>query len=185
MRQPPSFVHSSNPSYVCKLKKAIYGLKQTPRAWYTELTRYLVSVGFQRSRSDTSLFIYQQSGCTVYLLIYVDDIIVTGHGTTIVDKFISRLAQRFSIKDLGTLHYFLGIEVAPSQGGLYLSQQKYVTDLLHEANMQDSKGVLTPMSSDTMLVAFSSDSIVDGTGYRKLVGKLQYLAFTRPDIAFL
>ncbi|KAJ8767562.1 hypothetical protein K2173_017906 [Erythroxylum novogranatense] len=149
-----------------------------------ELTRYLISAGFQCSKSDTSLFILCQSDCIVYLLVYVDDIIVTGNVSAAVSNIIAGLAHRFSLKDLGNLHYFLGIEVAPCDAGLFLSQHKYVSDLLLETNMHDSKGVATPMNSETVLMPAAKDSIVDATRYRKIVGKLQYLSFTRPDIAY-
>ncbi|KAK2974100.1 hypothetical protein RJ640_020456 [Escallonia rubra] len=115
-----------------------------------------------------------------------------GNGNTIpishtdygVQQIINALANRFSLKDLGQLNYFLGVEVLPFSGGLLLSQQKYVDDILHEANMQDSKGVPTPMSSTTILNVKKGDPIVDASRFHTIVGKLQYLSFTRPDIAY-
>lgn len=110
MAQPPGFVDRENPDYVCRLRKAIYGLKQAPRAWYNELRTYLLSIGFRNSVSDTSLFLRNGTN-PIYVLVYVDDIIVTGSCSTLISEFISALSNRFSLKDLGQLSYFLGVEV--------------------------------------------------------------------------
>ena len=109
MVQPPSFIDSDHPTHVCKLKKAIYGLKQAPRAWYHELRQFLLTVGFKNSYADTSLFVLNTGGTILYLLIYVDDIILTGNSSAQVDQIFVTLAQRFSLKDLGSLSYFLGV----------------------------------------------------------------------------
>ena len=123
MSQPPRFVDKDNPSYVCKLNKSIYGLKQAPRAWYHELKTFLLQFGFQNSYADTSLFVFHADSHTMYLLVYVDDLILIGENATKVNQFIAILAQRFSIKDLGLLTYFLGVEVVPNKHGLLLSQR--------------------------------------------------------------
>ena len=120
MAQPPGFVDPAYPSHVCHLKKAIYGLKQAPRAWYNELRQFLLENGFVNSHSDTSLFILNTNGCILFLLVYVDDIIITGNNGDSIDKFVLTLAQRFSIKDLGLLSYFLGVEVLSCPSGMYL-----------------------------------------------------------------
>src|SRR5579863_9839408 len=99
MAQPPGFIDPAFPSHVCHLKRAIYGLKQAPRAWYNELRQFLLHNGFVNLHSDTSLFIFNTDGCILFLLVYVDDIIVTMSNGNLVDKFITTLAQRFSIKD--------------------------------------------------------------------------------------
>ena len=130
MTQPPGFIDKDRPNYVCRLNKAIYGLKQSPRAWYKELKKYLLSLGFRNSMADTSLFVLRLQNHIVYLLVYVDDIIVTGSSDIMINNIINSLGQRFSIKDLGKLHYFLGIEVPRTQQGLHLMQRKYTVDLL-------------------------------------------------------
>jgi hypothetical protein len=147
MSQPPGFVDIDHPFYVCKLNKAIYSLKQAPRAWYQELKTFFLQFGFHNSYADTSLFIFHADGYTMYLLIYVDDLILTGDHETKVNHFIAILAQCFSIKELGLLTYFLGVEVIPNQHGLILSQRRYITDLLIQTKMQDAKAVLTPYRS--------------------------------------
>ena len=113
MAQPPGFVDSDHPLYACKLHKAIYGLKRAPLAWYYELRQFLLASGFKNSHSDTSLFVLHSNNHVLYLLVYVDNIILTGSNGALVSQFVDYLAQRFSLKDLGSLSYFLGVEVVP------------------------------------------------------------------------
>lgn len=141
--QPPGFIDKYKPNYVCKLRKALYGLKQTPQAWYLELKRYLVSAGFQNSLSDTSFFVLQHQEILVYVLVYVDDIVIMGNNTNAVELVIKNLANRFSIKDMDNLSYFLVIEVRRTKHGLHLNQRKYIYDLLTKMNMHDAKPVAT------------------------------------------
>lgn len=98
-------------SYVCKLHKSIYGLKQAPRVWFAKLSDRLISLGVHASRSDNSLFTFRNNSDCIFILIYVDDIIVTGSNSTLITDFIASLSVFFPVKDLGVLHYFLGIEV--------------------------------------------------------------------------
>lgn len=119
MAQPPGFSDSDRPSHVCRLKKAIYGLKQAPRAWYSELKTFLLQSGFYNSLADKSLFILKQNATFVYVLVYVDDILVTGSNPVAIQNVISSLATRFSIKDMGNLGYFLGIETIRTSHGTF------------------------------------------------------------------
>lgn len=130
MSQPPGFVDLNHPSHIRHLKKALYGLKQAPRTWYHELKQFLLANGFENSHSDTSLFLFKHMHFTIFLLVYVDDLIITGNNPTIVQKIVAQLASKFSIKDLGCLSYFLGIEVIPTPNAILLSQHKYIHDLL-------------------------------------------------------
>jgi len=125
MRQPPGYEKQSMSQYVCKLDKALYSLKQAPRAWYSRLSQKLQDIGFQASKADTSLFFYKKGDITIFLLIYVDDIIVTSSSSDAVDALIQDLKKDFALKDLGDLHYFLGIEVNKVSDGILLSQEKY------------------------------------------------------------
>lgn len=184
MAQPPGFLDRDNPTHVCKLRKAIYGLKQAPRAWYHELKQFLVSSGFTNSHADTSLFVFNTSGDLIYLLVYVDDIIITGSNATAVQRFIDLLGNRFSIKDLGDLTYFLGVEVTTTSTGLLLSQRKYITDLLARTNMIGAKSVTTPLATEPPLTILSGIALTDPSEYRTVVGSLQYLCLTRLDIAY-
>jgi hypothetical protein len=121
------------PGYVCKLDKAIFGLKQAPRAWYSRLSEKLIKLGFQVSKTNTSLFFYDKGGVTIFILVYVDDIIVASSSQEAVDAMLKDLRSDFALKDLGQLHYFLGIEVQHISNGIHLSQGKYASDMLHES----------------------------------------------------
>lgn len=184
MIQPPGFVDKDRPNHVCRLRKAIYGLKQAPRAWYVELQTYLLQSGFVNSVSDTSLFILKKGKSLVYLLVYVDDILITGNDNLLITRTLASLATRFSVKDHEELHYFLGIEARRTPSGLHLSQKKYTLDLLTKTNMLGSKPVSTPMATTPKLSVKSGTPLSDPSEYRKVVGSLQYLAFTRPDISY-
>ena len=123
MQQPPGYVDSHYPSHVCKLHKSLYGLKQAPRAWFDRFTSQLLHLGFVASLADPSLFIYQSNHTTIYLLLYVDDIILTGNKSTQLSHLITALSHTFELKDLGPLSYFLGIQIIPTRCGLlYLLQ---------------------------------------------------------------
>ncbi|KAI3701690.1 hypothetical protein L6452_26950 [Arctium lappa] len=183
MSQPPGFTDSSFPHHVCKLNKAIYGLRQASRAWYNELKSFLFSTGFKPTISDPSLFVHTSTSSPIYILFYVDDIIITGPNPSKVSSFITSLATRFSLKDLGNLSYFHGVEVLPHSNGLFLSQAKYILDLLHRANMSDCKSASTP-STTSPHPTTDGTPLANPTDYRSLVGGLQYLSLTRPDVAF-
>ena len=122
MHQPVGYVHPSFPNHICRLHKALYGLKQAPRAWYHRLQEHLLSNGFVNSSSDSSLFIYKQGPTTLFLLVYVDDILITGSSSKAIAQLITILSSEFAVKDLGGLHYFLGINALHVEDGLLLSQ---------------------------------------------------------------
>ena len=184
MTQPPGFV-SSDKHKVCKLLKALYGLKQAPRSWFHKLSLTLRSLRFNSAKSDTSLFMRFTPTSKTYVLVYVDDIIITNSSSSKTTSLIAHLNNKFSLKDLGPLHYFLGIEVKHySDGGILLSQSKYIRDLLHKTNLLDSKSQPTPMVSGLKLTIDGSFSVQDPTHYRSVVGALQYITVTRPEISF-
>ncbi|KAF5477622.1 hypothetical protein F2P56_004242 [Juglans regia] len=145
MEQPPSYVDPRFSHHVCKLNKALYGLKQAPRAWFEQFNTFLLHFGFSYSRADTSLFVYSSNHDLIYLLLYVDDISITGNNSSLLHIFIKKLHSKFATKDLGSLSYFLDLEVTPSNDGLFLSQTKYARDILSRAQLLDSKPIDTPM----------------------------------------
>ena len=126
------------------MDKALYGLKQAPRAWYSRLCK-LQSLGFIPSKADTSLFFYKSGRYTIYMLVYVDDIIIASSSQEVGTTLLRDLEKDFAIKDLGELHYFLGIEVKKAHGEL-LTQERYATDLLKRVNMSSCNSVNTPLS---------------------------------------
>jgi hypothetical protein len=133
------------------LNKSIYGLKQAPRAWFTKLASTLLGLGFIESKVDYSMFLLHKSNLHLFILIYVDDIIVTGNSITAIDHLINCLKDSFVMKDLGPLYYFIGIHVQPWSGGLHLSQNKYVSNLLDRVHMIRAKPAKTPLPAGSQL----------------------------------
>jgi hypothetical protein len=186
MMQPPGFKDLSKPNHVCRLRKAIYRLKQTPRAWYTALKNVLLEIGFHNSKADSSLFIYRSRGSiTCYFLVYVDDFVIIGNNSNFMASTIKQLGDRFSLKDMGHFHFVLGIEVIHTRTGLFLSQHKYVRDLWTNTNMIGAKDVSTPLSTSISLQLVDGTSPVDSSKFRHIMGSLQYLSLTRPDISLV
>ncbi|XP_042974565.1 uncharacterized mitochondrial protein AtMg00810-like [Carya illinoinensis] len=183
MEQPPDFVNQEKYGHVCLLHKAIYGLKQAPRVWFDRFGSFLLEFGFFFRTVDPSLFIKHSAHGTLVLLLYVDDIILTGSSDQLIDLFIAVLHTKFAMKGLGALHYFLGIEVTSVLDGLVLHQSKYAIDLLDRALMRDCKPIHNPMTQKFKTVT-DSIALCDAHTYRSLVGALQYLTLTRPDISF-
>ncbi|KAL6319473.1 hypothetical protein AAG906_014148 [Vitis piasezkii] len=176
---PTSFINQSHPHHVCSLQKSIYGLKQAPRAWYNELRSGLLELGFFNSKSDSSLFIFNRDGILLYVLVYVDDLILTGNNSQFLQHVIKSLGERFSLKELNDLHYFLGVEVIPVQQGLYLSYNRYVHDLLTRLKMVGAKGVQTPMYVSANLMLDDGSTNCDAIEYRRTIGSLQYLSISQ------
>ena len=184
MTQPEGFIQGG-PHLVCKLNKALYGLKQAPRAWFSKLQATLISFGFTSAKCDSSLFVKATTHYTLYVLVYVDDVLITGSSPHAISTLISSLNTKFSLKDLGPIHYFLGIEAKRTkEGGLLLCQTKYIHDLLAKANMTDCKPTTTPMTSGLRLSKEGSEPFEHPTLYRSIVGALQYITITRPEMAF-
>ena len=186
MRQPLGFEDSNRPQHLCRLVKALYRLKQAPRAWHTRLGSVLRTHCFVPSTADTSLFLLHRPEVTIYLLVYVDDIIVVSSSPAATDRLVHGLRTEFAVKDLGPLHYFLGVEVTHSSHGMCLGQHKYAGDLLRRAGMSSCNPSLTPMSSTENLSTLSGDLLdpESASEYRSIVGGLQYLTVTRPDLSF-
>ncbi|RVW39420.1 Retrovirus-related Pol polyprotein from transposon RE1 [Vitis vinifera] len=185
MEQPPGFVAQGESGLVCRLRRSLYGLKQSPRAWFSRFSSVVQEFGMLRSTADHSVFYHHNSlGQCIYLVVYVDDIVITGSDQDGIQKLKQHLFTHFQTKDLGKLKYFLGIEIAQSSSGVVLSQRKYALDILEETGMLDCKPVDTPMDPNVKLVPGQGEPLGDPGRYRRLVGKLNYLTITRPDISF-
>jgi hypothetical protein len=172
-------------SQVCKLKKALYGLKQALRAWYGRIDSFLQSLGFSKSIADPNLYIKIVHNHPVILVLYVDDLFFTGE-----EHFIAQtkreLSTEFEVKDLGLMHYFLGLEVWQKPGEIFLSQSKYVVDVLRKFGMLDYKSMTTHMISNLKKLhdqATGSDP-EDSTVYCQIIGSLMYQVHTRPNICY-
>lgn len=171
MKMPPGF-SASDPNKVCRLRKSLYGLKQTPRCWFAKLTNALKKAGFKQSYSDYSLFTYIKGGKILQVLIYVDDLVIVGNDKDMVARFKAHLSKCFKMKDLGKLKYFLGIEIARGAEGMFLSQQKYVLDIVSEAGLLGGKPVATPMEQNHHLLSAEGPFYTDPVRFRRYVGKL-------------
>ena len=182
--QPTGFADPALPDHVCRLNKSLYGLKQAPRAWYSRFASFLISLGFTEAKSDTSLFIFSHGTEIVYLLLYVDDIILTASSQQLLHRVIAALKKEFAMKDLGPLHHFLGVAVQRHRDSVLLSQRQYTLDILARHGISDCKPCSTPIDTCAKVPADAGPSVADPTAYRSLVGALQYLTFTRPDIAY-
>jgi hypothetical protein len=158
--QPVGFVDPAHPDLVCKLNKSLYGLKQPPQAWYSRFTTFLCSQGFVEAKSDMSLFILRHGPDTAYLLLYVDDIVLTASSSDLLRRIISCLQQEFAMKDLGALHHFLGITVERRPQGLFLHQRQYTVDILECAGMADYKPCATPMDTQGKLSIVGPRSLI-------------------------
>lgn len=184
MHQPPGFVDRTAPRHVCRLRKSLYGLKQAPRAWFQRFATFIMSRGFRSSVSDNSLFILSRGGHMAYLLLYVDDIVLTASSTALLRDIISELSHEFAMSDLGALHHFLGISVTRTTTGLVLSQRQYAQEILGRASMSSCNSSVTPVDTGAKLSATAGSLLADPSLYRSLAGALQYLTITRPDISY-
>ncbi|OWM65682.1 hypothetical protein CDL15_Pgr017179 [Punica granatum] len=181
MEQPPGFVAQGEYfGKVCKLRKSLYGLKQSPRAWFGRFSSAVIKFGLVRSQFDHSVFFRHYGGRHILLVVYVDDIVITGDDVVGISQLKTYLHSQFQTKDLGALRYFLGIEVAQSERGIYISQRKYVLDILEETELLECK----PVDPNVKLAPGEGEPFLDVGRYRRLVGKLNYLTVTRPDISF-
>ncbi|GAU35295.1 hypothetical protein TSUD_54540 [Trifolium subterraneum] len=184
MTQPTCF-EVSDKSLVCRLHKSLYSLKQAPRAWYDRLTQTLMQMGFVKSKCDPSLLVHHQQGACTYVLVYVDDILITGSTPLLIKDLIHKLNVQFALKQLGEVDYFLGIQVHHNtSGGLLLHQSKYIQDLLNKTKMETCKPIGSPMVNNCKLSRYGTDAMQDPSLYRSTVGALQYATLTRPDIAY-
>ncbi|KAE8701143.1 hypothetical protein F3Y22_tig00110548pilonHSYRG00344 [Hibiscus syriacus] len=166
------------------LNQALYGLRQAPRNWYVKLKEHLILIGFEVSLADCSLFVMKREEYVVYALVYVDDIIVTGSLVCKVEEVVRLLEEKFSLKDLGQLSFFLGIEVKYVGDNIFLSQRKYIMELLDKVHMSNATPMPTPMVSSLKLTKEAGSPLIDPNEYRSLVGSMLYACHTRPDIAY-
>lgn len=156
--------------HLCKLNKALYGLKQVPRAWFSSFGGKLLELGCVGFKVDSSLFIFRSTNVTIFIFIYVDDIIITASILYAIDDVLQHLRVNFVVKDWGNLNLFLGIEVLPLQSGIL--KRRYILDLLKKTNMLDVKLITSLIASSYILSAYEGDPIKDPSLYRSMVGSL-------------
>jgi protein associated with RNAse G/E len=185
LTQPEGFVKSGQEHLIYKLKKALYGLKQTPRSWYEKIDSFFLQQGFMRSKSDPNMYTkFDEKGRVVLISLYVNDLIITGNSEKLIRGIKKQMSQVFEMKDLGELHYCLGLEVWRNVGQTFVSRGKYVREVLKRFKMDQCKVSYVPMQQNRKLYCDDGSKEVNDTVYRQMVGSLNYLTTTKPDIAY-
>ena len=187
MKQPEGFVAQLQENLVCRLKKSIYGLKQSPRCWNQALDAQLKEFGFKQSSNDPCIYV-STTDSMLFLAVYVDDIVLAGKSQQTIAKVKADLGKHFRVKDMGELHYFLGVNVKQNfeAGKIWIGQPSYAQNVLEKFGLQNCKLAATPVATGTKLLKATEDSeLFDTTLYQSAVGMLLYLSgWTRPDITF-
>lgn len=184
MQLPPGF-KTDDPSKVCRLRKSLYGLKQSPRCWFAKLSNALKSFGFVQSYEDYSLFSFIEANICLHILVYVDDFIIAGNDISTIHRFKNYLHKCFKMKDLGKLKYFLGLEIARGPEGIFVSQRKYALNIITECGLLAAKPAPVPTELNQKLALAKGTRLHDPGKYRRLVGRLIYLTFTRPELNYI
>lgn len=184
VRQPPGFVIPGKEGKVLRLRKALYGLRQAPRAWNAKLDSTLMQIGFQQSAHEAAVYRRGKGGNTLLVGVYVDDLVITGSKEAEVEAFKAEMKTAFQMSDLGLLSFYLGIEVHQDSSGISLRQTAYAKRIVELGGLADCNPAHTPMEERLKLSRDSTAEEVDATQYRRIVGSLRYLVHTRPDLAF-
>ena len=185
MNQLEGFIVEGKESFVCKLKKSLYRIKQAPRAWYKKILGYFVDIGFSKHFSDFDLYVLNQGNDVVLIHLYVDDLLITWNNDEIIQECISKLKATFDMVDLGLLHYYLGMQVYQYKDCTYLIQSKYISDILQKFRMEECIYAVISISSGITISLSSNSQLADATTYKQLIGSLLYLTISKLDIAFL
>lgn len=182
--QPEGFVVKGKEHKVYKLSKALYGLRQAPRAWNIRLDKSLKNIGFERCSHDQAVYTRNKTGCSLVVGVYVDDLIVTGSNEREINKFKEQMMKEFEMSNLGLLSYYLGIEVSQTKEGVSLKQRTYAKRILEEFGMIDCNPTASPMDPKLKLVKDEDGESTDPTIFKRIIGSLRYLTHTRPDLSF-
>jgi hypothetical protein len=183
VQQPPGFIVGKGDK-VLKLRKALYGLRQAPRAWNAKLDKELMALGFVRSKLEHAVYRRSSKGSFLIVGVYVDDLIISGPSVSDIRKFKGEMMRKFNMSDLGLLSYYLGIEVKQEARGITLSQGAYAVKILEGAGMLSCNPCETPMEPRLKLCKNKENEAVDPMAYRSIIGSLRYLVNTRPDLAY-
>ena len=184
IEQPEGYVVPGKEEFVCKLLKALYGLKQAPRAWYSKIDSFLSEKGLLKSDADYNLYYFEEGGRIAILILYVDDLYMTGDHVEKINWLREEIKKQFSMTDLGILTHSLGIEFIFHEYGITMTQRRYITTTLEEFGLIDCNSSPTPMLEGTKLKIDMEQPYVDAKLYQRMVGKLIYLTQSRPDIAY-
>ncbi|GJX90605.1 ribonuclease H-like domain, reverse transcriptase, RNA-dependent DNA polymerase [Tanacetum coccineum] len=184
VKQPPGFEDPTHPNKVYRVVKALYGLHQAPRAWYERLSTFLLKHGYRRGAIDKTLFIKKDGRDIMLVQVYVDDIIFGSTKSSMVKDFEELMQKEFKMSSMGELTFFLGLQVKQSNAGIFLSQDKYVKDILNKFDFRTIKPASTPIEAHKSLGKDEEGEDVDVHLYRSMIGCLMYLTASRPDIMF-
>nr|GEU54821.1 hypothetical protein [Tanacetum cinerariifolium] len=182
--QPPGFIDFKKPDHVYKLKKALYGPKQAPKAWYDRLKAFLIKHEYKMVMLDNTLFTKKKSSNLIIVQIYVDDIIFSLTCQDMCDEFSKIMHDEFEMTMMGELNFFLGLQIKQIKDGIFFNQSKYIKEMLTKFRLEDSKPMKTPMSFDTKIMIDEECELVDNTKYQGMICSLLYLTASRPDIMF-
>ncbi|KAJ9557472.1 hypothetical protein OSB04_012086 [Centaurea solstitialis] len=184
MTPPPGVSLPSG--HVCRLRKSLYGLKQAPRAWFEKFSTTVLSLGFSTNQYDFGLFTNTTDFGSIMLLLYVDDMIIIGNDSAGIASLKQTLSSAFKMKDLGKLHYFLGLEVLSDTSGTYLCQAKYISDLLSKAGLSDNKVASTPLEHNLHLTLSAGHPFQDPTAIASYTeAEYRSLADTSQELIWL
>lgn len=180
--QLEGFILGNDKDLICKLKKALYGLKQAPWAWYYRLDKYPQQQGFKKGSTNSNLYIKIDKDKLLVVVVYVDDIIFGSNIDWMSQGFATAMQKEFEMFLLGELTFFLGLQVHQTNDDIFLSQTKYLKDILRKFGMEDYRLVSTPMVTRCNLSKDDDSPVVNQSEYRSRIGSLLYLTRTRPDI---
>jgi hypothetical protein len=184
VRQPVGFIVAGQEGKVLRLRKALYGLWQAPRAWNSKLDDTLKKMDFVQSEHEHTMYRCSHGDDILLVGVYVDDLVITGSSLAAVEEFKEEMKRAFLMSDLGLLSFYLGIEVRQDAGGITLRQAHYAKKILEMAGMADCKAAATPMEERLRLSRDSMAEEVDATLYHHIVVSLRYLIHTRPDLTY-
>jgi hypothetical protein len=182
IEQPEEFKLSENVDYVCKLNKDLYGLKQAPRTWYSKLDKYLQQAGFRKGSANNILYIKVSQGNILLVEVYVDDIIFGSDDDRLSHKFAKDMHNEFEMSLLGEISFFLGLQIRQRNQGIFISQTKYIKEMLNRFGMEDCKPVITPMQTSCKLRKDDDSKSTDQRQYRSMIGSLLYVITSRPNL---
>ena len=184
IEHPEGFIKKEKEDKVYRLKKALYNLKQAPRAWYNKIEAYFIREGFEKCSSEHTLFTKKEGGNILIVSLYVDDLIFTVGNKSMCDKFKSSMMREFDMSDLGMMRYFLGIEVIQNEAGIFICQIRYAQEILERFGMGSSNSVKNLIIPGIRLSKDEAGDGIDTTMFKQAVGSLMYLTATRPDLMY-
>jgi len=183
--EQPMGYQTGDSSNVYKLKKALYDLKQAPRAWYSKIKSYFCKEGFEKCPHEHTLFVKHDENKILIVSLYVDDLIYTRNCEALFDSFKCLMKKSFAMTNLGKMRYFLGVEVTQNDKGIFITQHKYAREILSRFGMEQCNMVCNPIVPGNILSKDESGKKVDATNFKQMVCCLMHLLATRPNLTYV